>query len=83
MKLRLRVRRMMLPSDYTISWKNHEPLVRVSAMEVVLAKRLGMPPVVYAQELLNSHYRRNGKCTLPEEEKCKTIRTFTNSVRRR
>jgi hypothetical protein len=59
MKLRLRVRRMMVPSDHTIGWKNHEPLVRLLGMEVVLARRLGIPPAAYAQELLNAYYRRN------------------------
>ena len=59
MKLRLRIRHNMLPSDHTIGWKDHKPVVRLYETQVALAKKLGIPPARYAEQLLNEHYRRN------------------------
>ena len=59
MKLRLRIRHNMFPSEHTIGWKNHEPVVRLYEAEVALAKKLGISPAKYAEQLLNAHYRRS------------------------
>jgi len=61
MKLRLRIRHNMLPSDGTIGWRNHEPIVRISMVEAEIAKRIGVSPSMYAKQLLNEHYGRNAK----------------------
>jgi hypothetical protein len=59
MKLRLRIRHNMLPSDHTIGWRNHKPVVRLRASQVMMADMLDIPRDVYANELIRIYKGKN------------------------
>jgi hypothetical protein len=49
MKLRLRIRHNMQPSDYSIGWKQGKPIVRLRKIQLEMAEMLGIPPNIYAR----------------------------------
>ena len=59
MKLRLRIRHNMLPSDHTIGWRNHKPVVRLRASQVMMADMLDIPRDIYAKELMRIYKGKN------------------------
>jgi hypothetical protein len=49
MKLRLRIRHNMQPSDHSIGWKNGRPIIRMTKAQIEIAEMLGIPPNIYAK----------------------------------
>jgi hypothetical protein len=49
MKLRLRIRHNMQPSDHSIGWKKGRPIVRLTKVQIEMAEMLGIPPNIYAK----------------------------------
>jgi hypothetical protein len=51
MKLRLRIRHNMQPSDHSIGSmeKRHMPIVRLTKVQIEMAEMLGIPSNIYAK----------------------------------
>jgi hypothetical protein len=49
MKLRLRIRHNMQPSDHSIGWKNGRPIIRMTKAQIEIAEMLGIPSNIYAK----------------------------------
>jgi hypothetical protein len=49
MKLRLRIRHNMQPSDHSIGWKKGRPIVRLTKVQIEMAEMLGIPSNIYAK----------------------------------
>ena len=52
MKIRKRIRHESLPTDFTIGWRNYEPIVRLSKAQADLAERLNIPIEEVAKAML-------------------------------
>ena len=49
MKLRLRIRHNMQPSDHSIGWEKGRPIVRLTKVQIEMAEMLGIPPNIYVK----------------------------------
>lgn len=56
MKVKKQIKKKSLPTDTTIGWKHKRPVVRMTVAQLAMAEMLGIPPKVYAQELLNMKF---------------------------